>query len=280
MGGQKERIPIEEHMMKWEKKLGKWLYNIATGENNLIRGFKEEWKIQTPKEKAKDKIFIFSIVGLWIFMIWLVGSEYAHAIPYFEDPAGNKVYGNCSFIYTLFQANSEYNKNLKPYQMPELVNPNQELVEYDPQSTSTSTTTSTTTTLKACPLCPPCSPCICETIECPGCPPEKECYTKTETKDIIYRLRPTAESPAYQNGFYDMRKNCLQALGGNVSRFREGPSHTHWKLLSGIGEYVGEPDDSFCFRPTGDYSFILNRTFWGWNDERCKTSSLEVTRLR
>jgi hypothetical protein len=69
MEGQKERIPIEEHMMKWEKKLGKWLYNIATGENSLIRGFKEEWKIQTPKEKAKDKILIFSIVGLWKIMI-------------------------------------------------------------------------------------------------------------------------------------------------------------------------------------------------------------------
>jgi len=256
---------------------GEALYNLI----GFLKKAYNQYAAGTEKERLKDALTFGALISFLLFAVWIVNSEYSHAQKYTIYPNGVKVY----------HAAVEYPNGSKIYGDANLIEkiksdmglpgiPRLKRVEEITTSTST-TITSTTHTPTTSITCPPPKECICRPCTCPvcsRCPQPRECVENEVVIDIISRLRPTAESPAYQNGFYDMRKNCLQALGGNVSRFREGPSHTNWKLLSGIQNYVGEPGDTYCFRRDG-FSFTLNRSLWGWNDDKCKTSSLVVTRL-
>lgn len=98
-----------------------------------------------------------------------------------------------------------------------------------------------TTTLKECPVCEVCSVCQ-ECVKCPH-------YDIQE----IQNARPRLDSSAYQQGYFDMKKLCVNSLGGKASKFNEGP---------GIGETPKLDKNVYVvFTLQGD-EFRINKT---WN---------------
>jgi hypothetical protein len=160
---------------------------------------------------------------------------------------------------------------------------------------------------QACPLCNACPPeKICpEPDPCPkcnnNCPPVKQCpepdpcpksvtqeYIDSSLQDIV-KMRPKAESPAWQDGYYTMRNYCLEAFGyKNISQFREARSLFDSDLFY-TGGTQAMNEGYFTFRQFEQYGNMcfnisqypdqLGRKRWNWNLEDCKGSTITVCHL-
>ncbi len=113
--------------MTQESEIGTKIYeylNKPDNTNKTIKYIKDEymaWKKLPPKARFKDIIFTVSCVSLWMFMLWVMKSEYAMARPYVQFPDGLKVYGNCTFIYDLYHSQQNNGIELAEKERKELL---------------------------------------------------------------------------------------------------------------------------------------------------------------
>jgi hypothetical protein len=102
---------------------------------------------------------------------------------------------------------------------------------------------------QTCPVC----------ASCPVCPPQQTCpvcVDNTAALKRINNLRPTVENPAYQKGYFDMRRHCQEALGGETSKFDEAPGH-----FNNILQVFAYGNSSSSERVPGAYSFLYDRNY-------------------
>jgi hypothetical protein len=196
---------------------------------------------------------------------------------------GETLSGNCSYLRDMMKPIIEYNKNTKRGDIWD----KKKTIQTIPLLEIT-----TTTTTIQCPICPepnlnkpieckPPTPCVCEV--CHRCPQPPDCIpglTEEQNQWLLKECRPKDGTTAYQSGCHDccdMAREYLQVPGR--PKFKSRPSPTGWGSLR-------EREELICFRDLGDYNFILNRTpdqynrsRWGWNDQECKTSVLNIHKL-
>jgi len=256
-----------------------------TKKNNLISDYLRD----TPKkQRIKDLIFIGSIMWLLVFTGWVMSNKDMFDRPYIKILGDNgyvTVGGNCSWIWELWQRERQrnidvlgwrniiinesdpINKSNVLWNSPKMSSPRVSFQTTTLPSIIVDTTT--TTQPPSCPECMVCPDCICNygnhTLVCDPCA-ELECIENSEALAYINRLRPTAESVAYQGGWFDMRNICRKLLGGNASKFKEGPRYSLTQIYDTLINKNGTYSDRVMFPDVSAAGstpeFILNTSIW------------------
>ena len=215
--------------------------------------------------------FIISVLLIALFMYYgsILGCQY-------KLTNNITVYGTCNDL-------GKYQKNLaniphireEGFEKLDMFNDsvNNEKIKYVyfcNTTTTTSTTLITSTTLD----------CIIEHCEC------DPCIRKDVNVQSVKNARPPLDNSAYSDGFFEMKKVCLTAIGEKTSKFREGSPVEGYELFyKTLHGNKSTEENNYCFIDLGGY-FYLNRTpdennrpRWGWNDSLCLGSWLKVEKL-
>lgn len=149
-------------------------------------------------------------------------------------------------------------------------------VEVKPTTTvSTSTLTTITYLTQTTIQCPTIETCVTQTtLPCPE--PTCACVElDAVTIQEALNAHPSRGVSSYQAGWMDAKDYYLELFDvPGRPKFKSRPSMGYNPVW-----YETEPDDELISFRLTDYCFTLNRTSWGWNDEQCLGSRLQVCRL-
>lgn len=198
---------------------------------------------------------------------------------------GGTLEGNCTYLHNIMSPSIEYNRNYSD-RYKEIFNQAVEKVR--------SEKINITVTCPDCEVCKSnlnkpvecaeptqCPPCVCEIChKCPSCPDIQEGLTDVENNWLLNHCNLRDGASCYQSGSADTCDNIREYLQvPGRPKFKTRPSTAGWNTPK-------TRDDLICFTDLGEYSFILNRTpdqnnrtRWGWNDDECKTSVLNIHKL-